>query len=225
MHLRTNILLLKTTFILLFFISMNTATAYSNTRADRWEFFLSPMLTNAKVLQFDNGAEADINKHSSLGFGFGYNMNKHIELSLVFAAGNANYTGTRIADDSAKTPEKFTANLHTSKMDFAFTYNLFDSALTPYLSANIGSTYIDSGVPTGNITTICWWDPWWGYVCGPSAQTYTSTEINYGAGIGLRYDFNRKLFMKGGITKNYLDINSSNKPDFTTYQFIFGFMF
>jgi len=217
--------LLKATLTLLLFIGMNAEAAFSDSRTDRWEFFLSPMLTNSKLLQFDNGAEANINKRSSLGFGFGYNMNKHIELSLVFASSNANYTGTRIADDSAKTPEKFTSNLYTSKMDFGFTYNLFKSAFTPYLSANIGSTYIDSGIPTGNISTICWWDPWWGYVCAPQAQTYTSTEINYGAGIGLRYDFNRKLFMKGGIAKNYLDVNSSNRPDFTTYQFIFGFMF
>jgi hypothetical protein len=222
---RTNTLLLKATLTLLFFVSMNAAAASYGSRADRWEFFLAPMLTNSKVLQFDNGAEADISKRSSLGFGLGYNMNKHIELSVIFASSNANYTGTRIADDSAKTPEKFTSNLYTSKIDFGFTYNLFESAFTPYLSANIGSTYIDSGIPTGDLTTICWWDPWWGYVCGPHAQTYTSTEINYGAGIGLRYDFNRKLFIKGGVAKNYLDINSSNKPDFTTYQFIFGFMF
>ncbi len=219
----TRTILFKTALTLLLFISMNAEAAFSDSRANKWEFFLSPMLTNSKVLQFDNGAEADINKRSSLGVGFGYNMNKHIELSLLFASSNANYTGTRIADDNAKTPEKFTSNLYTNRLDFGFTYNLLKSAFTPYLSANIGSTYIDSGIPTGNLTTLCWWDPWWGYVCGPHAQTYTSTEINYGASIGLRYDFNRKLFIKGGIAKNYLDI--SNRPDFTTYQFIFGFMF
>lgn len=210
--------------ILLFFIGMNTDAAFYDSRIKKWELFLAPMITNSKVLQFDNGAEADINKRSSLGFGFGYNLNSNIELSVLFASSNANYTGTRIADDGANTPEKFTSNLYTSKLDFGFTYNLFSSAFTPYISANIGTTYIDSGIPTGNISTACWWDPWWGYVCGPFAQTYTSTEFNYGAGIGLRYDFNRKLFIKGGIAKNYLDTNSSNTADFTTYQFIFGFM-
>jgi len=102
---------------------------------------------------------------------------------------------------------------------------LLSSALTPYISANLGTTYIDSGVPTGNIGTACWRDPWWGYICSPSVQTYTSTEFNYGAGIGLRYDFSRKLYIKAGVAKNYLALNSSNTPDFTSYQFIFGFMF
>ena len=59
----------------------------------------------------------------------------------------------------------------------------------------------------------------------PQAQTYTSTEFNYGAGAGLRYDFNRKLYIKGGINLNVIDISSSNTADFTTYQFTFGFMF
>ncbi len=49
--------------------------------------------------------------------------------------------------------------------------------------------------------------------------------VNYGAGLGLRYDFNRKVYIKGGVSKNILDINSTNTPDFIMYQFIFGLMF
>jgi hypothetical protein len=204
-------------------ISMN-AHAFSDSRAKKWTFFLAPQFTNSKLLQFDNGAEADINERSSLGFGIGYNINHHIELGVLFAASNSNYTGTRIFEDGSE-PEKFTANLYTSSLNFAFTYNILKAPFTPYVSANIGSTFIDSGIPTGNISTGCWWDPWWGYICTPVALTYTSTEINYGAGVGLRYDFNRKLYIKGGVAKNYIELNSSNTPDFTTYQFIFGFMF
>jgi Outer membrane protein beta-barrel domain len=223
--------LVKLSFLLLAIISTSVQAAFNDSRTDKWEFFLAPQITNSKVLQFDNGAEANINKRSALGFGFGYNVNRHIELTVLFSSSNSNYTGTRIIDnnpelqDPPNGSQKFTSNLYTSTIDFGFTYNFLSGPLTPYISANIGSTYVDSGVPTGNIVTGCWWDPWWGYICSPTAQTYTSTEINYGAGIGLRYDFNRKLYIKGGVAKNYLDINSSNTPDFTTYQFIFGFMF
>jgi hypothetical protein len=216
---------IKNIFFLLFFISVNADAAFNDSRTGKWAFFLAPMVTNSKVLQFDNGAEAAINKRSGLGLGFGYNLNHHIELSVIFSASSANYTGTRIADNPSNTTEKFTSNLYTSKVDLGFTYNLLSSALTPYISANIGTTYIDSGIPTGDIGTICWWDPWWGYICSPTVQTYTSTEFNYGAGIGLRYDFNRKLYIKGGVAKNIIDINSRNTADFTTYQLIFGFMF
>lgn len=225
MHKKTNNSLLQFSFLLLVMFSTNSQATFYDSRMEKWEFFLAPTVTNSKVLQFDNGAQADINKQSGLGFGLGYNLNNHVELSVIFASSNANYTGTRILDDGNNTVEKFSSNLYTSKIDFGFTYNLLSSALTPYVSANIGMTYIDSGIPTGNIGTVCWWDPWWGYICSPSVQTYTATEFNYGAGVGLRYDFNRKLYIKGGIATNYLDINSSNTPDFTSYQFIFGLMF
>lgn len=212
-------------FFILFWMSTANAWAFKDSRDDKWAFFLAPQFTNSKLLQFDNGAEADINERSSLGFGFGYNVNKHVELSLTFSSSSANYTGTRVLDNASKTTEKFAANLYTSSLDFSFTYNLFSTPFTPYISGNFGSTYIDSGIPTGEIGTACWWDPWWGYICTPTAQTYTATKLSYGASAGLRYDFNRKLYIKGGITQTYLDLNSSNTADFTSYQFIFGFMF
>jgi len=207
------------------------AHAVKDSRAEKWQFYLAPQFTNSKLLQFDNGAEADINEHSSWAFGIGYNVNEHIELNLAFSAGNSNYSGTRIIDNTPEDPENpngpqdFTANLYTSTIKFDFTYNLLKSDFTPFVAANIGSTYIDSGVPTGEIITGCWYDPWWGYVCYPTTQTYTSTEFTYGASLGVRYDINHQLFIKAGASRNYLDISSSNSADFTTYQFAFGLMF
>jgi len=188
-------------------------------------FFLSPQFTNSKTLTFDNGASAVINDRSSIAFGLGYNINPHIELTTQFASSSSNYTGTRIIDDGSDTPEKFTSNLYTSSINFGFTLNLLSTPFTPYISANLGSTYIDSGVPTGDIGSFCYWYPYYGYVCSPTALTYTSTEFNYGAGLGLRYDFNRKLYIKGGANINVIETSSSNTADFTTYQFTFGFMF
>jgi len=201
------------------------AHAFKDSRDDKWEFFLSPQFTNSQTLSFENGARAELNERSGIAFGFGYNVNSHIELTTHFAASNSNYVGTRILEDGVDTPEKFTANLYTSSINFGFTYNLLSSPFTPYISANLGSTFIDSGIPTGNVGTVCWWDPWWGYICSPTAQTYTDTKLNYGAGIGLRYDFNRKFYIKGGVNKNIIDVSSNNTADFTTYQFTFGFMF
>ncbi len=212
-------------FLLVSLTSMNAQAAFNDSRVKKWEFYLAPQVTNSKVLQFENGAEADINKRSSLGFGLGYNLNAHIELNLEFSSSNGNYTSTVVPEDPGDSPVTSTQSLYTSTIDFGFTFNFLSSPFTPYVTANIGSTYIDSGIFTGNVGTGCWYYPYWGYVCGPVAQTYTSTEINYGAALGLRYDFNRKLYIKGDVGKNYIDFGNSNTPDFTTYRFIFGFMF
>ena len=214
---------IKLFFILLAAICTNTQAAFYDSRVEKWEFYLAPQITNSKVIEFDNGAQASINKHSSIGFGMGYNMNSHIELSLDFASSNANYTSTAVPEDPSQSPVTSTHSLYTTSINFGFTFNFLSTPFTPYVTANLGSTYIDSGVLTGNVGTGCWWYPYWGYVCGPVAQTFTSTEFNYGAALGLRYDFNRRLFIKGQAGKNYLDIG--NTPDFITYRFIFGFMF
>jgi len=223
-HSRVTASAIRLVFISLSLVCINV-NAVTNSRAQKWEFFLAPQFTNSKLLQFEGGAEADINERSSLGFGFGYNLNANIELDVQFSSSNGNYTTTAVPANPIELPIKGSASLYTSNINFGFTYNFLSAPFTPYVSANIGSTYIDSGIPTGNIGTFCYYYPYYGYVCGPIAETYTSTEFNYGAGIGLRYDFNRKVYIKGDVAKNYIDINSSNTPDFTTYRFIFGFMF
>jgi hypothetical protein len=211
-------------FLALPLISINAHAAATDFRTKQWSIFLGPQYTNSKVLQFDGGAEADINDRTSISFGFAYNLNANIEFDVQFASSNANYTSTTIPDPSG-TPEKSSGSLYTSSINFGATYNFLKSPLTPYVSANIGSTYIDSGIPTGNTTTGCYWYPYYGYICGPVSQTYTSSNFSYGASLGLRYDVNRNFYIKGDVGKNYVDINSSNTPDFTTYRFIFGFMF
>ena len=208
---------------LLAYASSLNAYGFRDSRAEKWTISIVPMVINSKLLQFSNGAEADINKRSGFGFTFGYNVDEHIELSMLLASSNSNYTGTRVQDNGDV--ERFSANLYTSSINFDFTYNILKQPFTPYISLIAGSTYIDSGIPTGNISTGCWWDPWWGYICTPVAQTYTASKLNYGAGFGLRYDFNRRVFIKGGVIQNYLDIDTTNTADFTRYQLGVGFMF
>jgi opacity protein-like surface antigen len=182
-----------------------------------------PTVTNAKVVHFQNGAEADISRNSGFMFGFGYNYSDYLELGMSFRTSSSNYTGTRVDENGAK--EKFTANLYTSTIDFDLTYNISRKAFTPYVNLFAGSTYIDSGIPTGNIGTGCWYDPWNGYICSPVAQTYTSNRLDYGIGAGLRYAINRQVFIKGGVSQNFIDIDNANTPDFIRYQVGAGFMF
>lgn len=212
-------------FILLAMFSTASQANFYDSRVKKWEVYLAPQITNGKNIQYGNGAELNIEKDSSIGFGFGYNINAHIELALEFASGNANYTSTVVPEDPAESPQTTSSSLYTSTINFGFTYNFLSTPFTPYATANLGSTYIDSGVFTGNVGTGCWWYPYWGYYCGPVAQTYTSTEFSYGAALGLRYDFNRKLYMKGEARKTYIDMGDGKTPDFDTFRFIVGIMF
>lgn len=194
-------------------------------RTGQWQISLIPSYTNSQSIQFEGGAVADINAHSGFGIGIGYNFSNHLELELDIGSADGNYTGTRILDDGSNTPQKYNGNFYTSHMNLGLTYNFIPSRLTPFVKGNLGLTYVDSGIPTGNIGTVCWWDPWWGYFCGPYAQTYTASELSYGADFGLRFDISNKLFLKGSVGKSYIDFNNSSTADFTQYKFIVGFSF
>ena len=171
------------------------------------------------------GAAADINAHSGLGIGIGYNFSDYLELELDIGSANGNYTGTRILDDGSNTGQRYNGSFYTSHMNLGLTYNFIASRLTPFIRGNLGLTYVDSGIPTGNTGTVCWWDPWWGYFCGPYAQTYTASELGYGADLGLRFDITNIVFVKGSVGKSYIDFDKSSTTDFTIYKFIVGFSF
>lgn len=210
-----------------FLLTVITTSAWSapGLRNGKWQVALIPTFTNSKLIQFDGGAEADINESSGFGIGVGYNYSDNLEVELDIGSTNGNYTGTRILDDGSNTQERYNGSFYSGYMNLGLSYNFLTSWITPFIKGNIGLTYLDSGIPTGNIGSVCWWDPWWGYFCGPYAQTYTATEFSYGADAGLRIDINDKLYLKGSVGKSYIGLNSSGTVDFTRYQFTVGFMF
>lgn len=217
---------LRTLATILLMSSLLSAESISapGARTGQWQISLIPSYTNSQSIQFEGGAVADINSHSGFGIGIGYNFSDHLELDLDIGSANANYIGTRVSDDGA-TSEKYNGTYYTSHMNLGLTFNLMAARLTPFIKGNLGLTYVDSGIPTGNIGTICWYDPWWGYYCGPYAQTYTTSDLSYGADLGLRFDITNAIFLKGSVGLSYLDVDKSSTPESTIYKFIVGFSF
>jgi hypothetical protein len=203
----------------------NQSVSAPGARTGQWQISLIPSYTNAQSIQFEGGAVADISAHSGFGVGIGYNFSDYLELDFDIGSANGNYTGTRILDDGSSTRDKYNGSMYTSHMNLGLSYNFMAARFTPFVKGNLGLTYVDSGIPTGNYGTICWWDPWWGYYCGPYAQTYTASELSYGADLGLRFDITGKVFVKGSAGKSYIDFDSSGTTDFTVYKFILGFSF
>jgi hypothetical protein len=209
-------------------LSLSLLTAETNSapgnRTGQWQISLIPSYTDSNTVTFDGGATADISGHSGFAIAIGYNFSDYIELDFDIGSADGNYVGTRVFEDGSD-PEKYNGNLYTSHMNLGLTYNFLASRLTPFVKGNLGLSYVDSGIPTGNIGSVCWYDPWWGYYCGPYAQTYTSSDLVYGADLGLRFDITRKVFVKGSAGKSYIDFDNSSTADFTIYKFIVGFSF
>jgi len=193
-------------------------------RKDRWEIAFQSNYLDSQHITFDGGADATINEEYSFGFGIGYNFSEHWALDFNLNWGDVGFSGNRILEDGS--PEPISGNLFTNSMLFTGIYNFSAKRFTPFVGATLGWTFIDSNIPNGPPQNVCWWDPWWGYICGPYQPTHTTTELTYGASAGFRFDVKDNLFLRLSAAKKWIDFSrASNSTDFTSFRFDIGLMF
>jgi len=193
-------------------------------RAQSWQFSFTPQYISSKALSFGDKGDVDFNDRSGWGFSIGYFVSPYISLDLNFMSSTGSYNGR--VNETNGTVSKYSGNSYSSSVDLGMTYNIIDDDFTPYLSANIGSSFIDSGIPTGNYYGGTCYDPYWGYYYSCyGAETHTTVKFHYGAGVGLRYDFDNRVFIKGGVNANVLDFDSEQFPYFINYQLSIGTTF
>ena len=209
--------------ILFFLISTLTTSQADTDREQQWEVYFSPNYVAAKTLSFDQGAQVELNDRTGWSLGFGFNFTNHVSGDFVFSSGNGSYA-VKTVDDMDQ-PVEYSNNMYSSSMMIGMTYNMIDGPFTPYISGNIGATFVDTGIRDGGGYDSCYYDPFYGYVCGVYETTKTSTEFAYGASVGLRYDLKNQLFLKAGVGVSVVNFNASNTPLFSIYQLTIGSRF
>jgi len=189
-------------------------------REGTWEFQLPLTYTESWTANADGGAKADVNAGFGLGFGFAYNFNDHLQLGGSFNWSSRSYDATLV--DSTGVRRNASGTLESSTIALNGVYFLFAGPLTPYASASIGSTFVDSNIPNGQSSTACWWDPWWGYICNDYTPTKTETDVSYNVGLGVRWDISRVMALQGGYNRMWLD-SSHSTPEFNNWTLSFIF--
>jgi len=193
-------------------------------RTDRWEGSFQIRYLDSIDIGFNGGAEANLNEELSWALGLGYNYTEHWAFNFDIGWNNVGYAGTRINDNG--NPQTVSGALYTSNTNFSGIYNFSAKRFTPFVGASIGWTFVDTNIPNGLPQTVCWYDPWWGYICDSTVPTKTTTEFTYGAILGLRFEVNKSMFLRASAGKQWIDFNSAaGTPDFTSYRFDIGFMF
>ena len=209
--------------LLLLLLSTHLTLLADADREQRWEVYFSPNYVASKTLTFDNDVKVALNDRSGWSLGFGFNFTDNVSAEIIFGTGTGNYAVATTTDDGK--PYEYSNTMSSSSMLIGMTYNVIDGPFTPYISGNFGASFVDTGVKDGGGYESCYYDPWYGYVCGVYETTKTSTDFTYGASIGLRYDFDNKLFVKGGMGVNVVNFDSKETPLFTTYQLTVGSIF
>ena len=171
----------------------------------------------------DGGSGISIDSSLGWGFTFGWNMTPNLNFSYRFMLAKPDYTATIVPDEPDSTPQDLSYSADRYSNQVNATYNFMKRSFTPFVQAGVGWTKLDSNVPSQAPDVGCWWDPWWGYICVSEWSTYGTSGFTYNLGLGLRWDVNGALFMKGAYNREFFSADRANF-DFDTLTFEVGLM-
>ena len=204
--------------ILAIFLALSVTTVQANPayREGGFEFSFLSQSIEGETIEFEGGAKAEIQSDVGFGFGLAYNYSNKLALRGDFSWNSARYDATRIIEDTDDTideadeTEIYGGIMDTASFMFGGDYYFLDKAITPYIGGSLGWTFFDTNVPSGLPQGVCWWDPWYGYICSYSTPTYTTTEFTYGINLGLRADLSRNVYLRLGYYDRWVEFKKAN---------------
>lgn len=201
--------------------------AASAQRTGHTEAYFGARIGLGETVDFAGGSSVETEDDLGFAFGFGHHFNENFLLSGEFGWSSIDYDGVRVA--APPTPaqsERISEELDTASMNVIATWHFRPGPLTPYASATLGWTWIDTNIATGPPQAACWWDPWWGYICTPVQETLREDSMNYGLGLGVRWEMNPGTFLRFGYEQRWLDIDHAlGTPAFGALRLEIGSMF
>ena len=210
---------------------LSPAAAADSERAETWQFYIPVSYISGESFQGESLTSVDLAGDTGFGFAFGYNFNERWFLGFEITFMDMNFDAT-IAQDNGMAPDmmpdelvNLSGSFDSSSLQFTGQFNFLDKAITPFIRASLGSTYIDSNIPSAPATGTCWWHPWWGYICNSWQPTYDDTSFSYGAGIGVRADVGERFYLEASANQMRIDFDSSEEPEFTGYRLNMGWLF
>jgi opacity protein-like surface antigen len=205
------------------------AAAADVERAERWQFSFPITFTSGSNYDSEEGTSIDVSDDVGFGFGFGYHLQEKILLGMEFTWLDANYDahvatdfdGDQIPDDSIDVA----GTLDATNMQFFGQYNFMAKRFTPFVRASFGWTWVDSNIPSGPTEGVCWWDPWFGYICDTWQPTFSDTAFSYGVGAGVRFELTDRFFVEGSYNILWIDFDKAGNTDFDGFRLNMGWMF
>jgi opacity protein-like surface antigen len=189
-------------------VSHEALSQDSETTSERgWEASIGLLYQSAENIGFTGGAFLATEDDIGVVGAIGYRFNPKLDLVFGFESATIGYELTRQSATTPGTTQQIATDYEAFTPFVKFNYNFIDRSLMPFVSAGIGWSFIDTNIPTGNTSFECWWDPWWGYLCGEFAQTKTTKAFAYQLGAGARWTFNDTYGMRLEYQKQWLNLS------------------
>ena len=186
--------------------------------ADRdtgWEFGGELIYQDSTEFTASQDAAASLDSDLGIALTFGYRFSERLELTFGVDWNNIDYNATVVSDGVPLLPNgteiAVSGELEAFTPRMGINFNFIDGPITPYVSGMIGYAFIDTNIPSGPAQGGCYWDPWYGQICGTWQNTRSTEEFMYGLGAGVRWDVNDAWSLRFGYDKRWIDANGS--PD------------
>jgi hypothetical protein len=196
--------------------------AQGKTRSGQYDFGFKVNYLSSMDIKGENGSKVNLTDDVGFGFLFGYNYTEHLNFSFEFSYNQPGYTATVVSDEVISREFTTRNKLDILNSQFNTTYNFTQKDITPFISAGLGWSYMDSNVPTGRYEEFCVWDPWYGYACGGLQDTYDAYNFSYNASAGFRWDIDRTMYATASYTNVWYDFDHAKTLSTESFQIQIG---
>ncbi|MGP4844034.1 outer membrane protein [Marinobacter sp. 1Y8] len=208
--------------LVILILGIVSSMAVQAKRAERWDMSIQMLGNFSEKSNGSNGSSVDIDSAVGMAFGGSYHVNEHLQFGADLSFFYPDYKATINVEGGGQ--QTVDSELDVFNGHLFGAWNFLPGPLTPYVRGGLGWTYIDSNIATSDVPSgVCWWDPWYGYICSQYYDTYDDTFFTYGMGAGLRYDIGEQLFVSGGFDHYELVGDGlGSSPDFDLWRIEFG---
>jgi opacity protein-like surface antigen len=211
-------------FIATLALPASNAVAQQPPVEDTWEFGIALIYMTGREIGFNGGSTLDVDDDMGVALSWGYRFTPKLELHFVLDWNEVSYDGRLQSAQFPGVSADISGDMEWFTPRVAGLYNFTSKAFTPYVTAGVGWSFIDTNIPTGQVSVGCWWDPWWGQICTPYQPTFSTDEFTYQLGAGLRWDVADSYTLRLSWERVWLDLSeATSTPDLDHFKF--GFLY
>jgi opacity protein-like surface antigen len=128
------------------------------------------------------------------GFGLAFHYNEFLAVHADFMFGDSTFSGNLPTETGGTVHVKQDAFIQTGR--FNVDYNIIKGRLTPFVTGGIGYQYLETELKNLPPVGVCWWDPWWGWICQTAHPYAWETDFTWNVGAGIRWSVTDRIFIK-----------------------------